>query len=320
VAANGTAVEITGLGALVRVMNAELANDRIVVIGFGGDRVNVNGTPGPDEMQVNTSPVTNYGRVTASSFTLPVDVSGALTLSVNGNGGPDSITAGNGLAALGIPLILEGGDGDDTITGGDASETILGGLGNDVASGGRGNDAVLLGDGSDTFTWNPGDGSDTVEGEGGNNTLVFNGANVSEHISLYANDSRLRFTRDVGNIVMDLNGMQTINVRALGGSDNVNISPLTLTSVTQVNIDLAGSGGAGDAAADTVIVNGTAAPDTIEISAFAGLVQVTGLGPQVQIAHTEAGNDTLVVNGLGGADTINVGPGVTSLINLTVNQ
>jgi hypothetical protein len=30
--------------------------------------------------------------------------------------------------------------------------------------------------------------------------------------------------------------------------------------------------------------------------------------------------DSLIVNGLGGTDTINAGPGVTSLIGLTINQ
>ena len=40
----------------------------------------------------------------------------------------------------------------------------------------------------------------------------------------------------------------------------------------------------------------------------------------MQITHSEAANDTLIVNGLDGLDTINVGPGVTSLIKVIVNQ
>ena len=60
IAANGTAVEATGLGALLHVANAELANDRIVVSGVGGDTVNVNGTAGPDTMQVLPSPVAGF--------------------------------------------------------------------------------------------------------------------------------------------------------------------------------------------------------------------------------------------------------------------
>ena len=318
VAANGAAMEITGLGPLVRVLNAELANDRIVTTGAGGDRVNVNGTSGADTMQLVSA--TPYVRTTVSGFSMPVDVNGALTLSVNGLGGPDTITAFNGLAALGIPIILDGGEGDDTITGSDAAETIFGGAGNDVVSGGTGNDVVFLGEGNDTYTWNPGNGSDTVEGEGGSDTLVFNGANISEQISFSANGSRLMLTRDVGSVVMDVNGIETVNLQALGGADTVTVNSLTGTSVTQINVDLAASGGVGDLAADTVIVNGTANPDTINVSAFGGVVQVNGLTPQVQIAHPEASNDTLVVNGLAGTDTINVGAGVTSLIKVTVNQ
>ena len=319
-AANGPAVEVTGPGVLVRVKNGELANDRIVISGVGGDRVNVNGTDGADTMQVTVSPVAGFARVTSSGFNIPVDVNGALTLSVNGLGGPDTITAVNGLGALGIPIILDGGDGDDTIQGGDAGETILGGHGNNIISGGRGNDLVMLGDGNNTFIWNPGDGSKVVEGQGGTNTLAFNCANVGEQINLSANGSRLRLTRDVGNVVMDLSGIQTVNVRALGGADKITVDSLAGTDVTQVNIDLGGSGGGGDGAADTVTVNGTAGPDIINVTAAAGLVLVSGLPAQVQITNAEASNDTLVINAFGGDDTFSIGPGVTSLINVITNQ
>ena len=320
IAANGTAVEVTGLGALVRNTNAELANDRIVVTGVGGDTVNANGTDGADTMQVMPSPVVGFVRTVVSGFTIPVDVNGALTLSVNGLGGPDTITAANGLATLGIPLRLDGGDGDDTITGGDGNDLIIGGAGNDIVSGGRGNDFILLGEGNDTFIWNPGDGSDTIEGQGGNDTLIFNGANVNENINLSANGQRLRLTRDVGNIVLDADGVETVTINALGGADNVVVNPLTGTAVTQVNVDLSALGGAGDGAADTVTLNGTAGPDTFNIFANAGLVGVTGVLPQIQIAHPEAANDTLIINGLGGTDTFVSDPAVTNLIKLILNQ
>ena len=61
----------------------------------------------------------------------------------------------------------------------------------------------MLGGGDDTFVWNPGEGSDTVEGRSGTDTMVFNGANVSEHIELSANGGRLELVRDVANITMD---------------------------------------------------------------------------------------------------------------------
>ncbi len=97
------------------------------------------------------------------------------------------------------------------------------------------------GAGDDTFIWNPGDGSDTIEGQSGNDTLLFNGANVNEKVDITANGSRVRFTRDVANIVMDVNGVENINFNALGGADTITVGDLTGTDVKQVNIDLGGS-------------------------------------------------------------------------------
>ena len=87
----------------------------------------------------------------------------------------------------------------------------------------------MLGAGDDTFVWNPGDGSDIVEGQAGADTMQFNGANVAEKIDVSANGTRVRFTRDVGNIVMDLNEVETVNFAALGGADNITVNDLTGT-------------------------------------------------------------------------------------------
>src|SRR5205085_11667249 len=146
--------------------------------------------------------------------------------------GDDTITAGNGLATL-TALTIDGGAGNDTITGGDGADVLLGGIGNDIVVGGRGNDFALLGDGDDTFIWNPGDGDDLVEGQAGLDTLNFNGANVAERIDISANGERARFTRDVGNIVMDLNGVETIAFKALGGADIITVNDLSGTDVTK---------------------------------------------------------------------------------------
>jgi Ca2+-binding RTX toxin-like protein len=320
VAANGNAVEVTGVGARIDVTGTEVGNDRIAFVGVGGDTVNVNGTGGADTMQILPSLVAGYVETVVSGYSVSVDVTGDLTLAVNGLGGPDTIIGLNGVAPLGIPIVLNGGDGDDVIVGTDADDTIYGGNGNDMVTGGRGNDLVFLGDGNDTFIWNPGDGSDVVEGETGTDTLQFNGANINENFDLSANGSRLRFTRNVATIVTDANGIETINLRALGGADNVTVNDLTGTGVTQVNVDLGSSGGGGDGAVDTVTVDGTAAPDNINVTAPASTIQVTGLSAAVQITNPEVANDSLVVNGLGGIDSFSIGPGVTTLIGVIFNQ
>src|SRR6185369_13478594 len=131
--------------------------------------------------------------------------------------------------------------------------------GDDLINGGDGNDVALMGAGDDTFVWNPGDDNDTVEGQAGTDTLLFNGANISETITISANGGRALFTRDVANVVMDLNDVETIDFNALGGTDTITVNDMSGTDVTRVNIDLAGTPGgtAGDNQADTVVINGT---------------------------------------------------------------
>ena len=90
-----------------------------------------------------------------------------------------------------------------------------------------------MGAGDDTFVWNPGDGSDIVEGQDGNDTMQFNGANIDENIDLSANGSRLRLTRDVGNVTMDVNGVEKVNFNALGGADTITVNDLSGTDVTE---------------------------------------------------------------------------------------
>src|SRR5262245_31775846 len=80
-----------------------------------------------------------------------------------------------------VPVTIDVGGGDATMTGGGGADVLYGGAGNDIVTGGRGNDAAFLGAGNDRFIWNPGDGSDVVEGQSGFDTLEFNGSNVGEH-------------------------------------------------------------------------------------------------------------------------------------------
>ena len=92
-----------------------------------------------------------------------------------------------------------------------------------------------MGAGDDTFVWDPGDGSDTVEGQDGRDTMLFNGANVAEHIDLSANGHRLRFFRDVASITMDTAGVERVDFNVLGGPDTVTVHDLSGTDVDTVN-------------------------------------------------------------------------------------
>jgi hypothetical protein len=183
-----------------------------------------------------------------------------------------------------------------------------------------GADSAALGGGADRFQWDPGDGSDTVEGQGGDDTLDFNGSNASEQIDISADGPRVRLTRDVGAIAMDLDGVEGIAVLARGSADLIGVGDLSGTDVRSADVDLSLFGvGGGDGQADTVVVEGTATADKVRVSRSGSLLFTTGLRVQTRIVGSEAANDTLEVNTLGGNDDVSVAPNVSDLIQPIVD-
>jgi Ca2+-binding RTX toxin-like protein len=159
-----------------------------------------------------------------------------------------------------------------------------------------------------------------VEGQAGADTMQFNGANIAEKMDLSANGTRLRFTRDVANIVMDINGVEVINVTERGGADTTTINDLTGTGVALVQLDLASTpgSGTGDGAVDTVIVQATNAADVVTISGGPGSVAVDGLATRVVVFGSEA-TDSLVVNGLDGDDALTASGLAAGGVSLTLD-
>jgi Ca2+-binding RTX toxin-like protein len=291
----------TGDGSADSVtLNGSSASEQITVVGAGGS-VGVTGL---------SAQVTLTGTEGAND-----------SLVVNGLAGNDTINAA-ALAAGQIKLTIDGGSGNDTLIGSAGNDFLIGGDGNDFVDGNQGSDTAFLGAGNDTFQWDPGDGSDTVEGQDGTDTLLFNGANIAEKITISANGSRTLLTRDVGNVTMDLNGIEHIQLNMLGGADTVTVNDLSGTDVNQVAIDLsaapAGSG-TGDGAADTVITNGTANDDKINVVTSGSSIVVKGLAAQVTVSGAESLNDSLIVNGGAGNDTIDASKLHAGQINLMLN-
>jgi Ca2+-binding RTX toxin-like protein len=161
-----------------------------------------------------------------------------------------------------------------------------------------------MGAGDDTFQWDPGDGSDTIEGQDGADKMVFNGANINERMDVSANGGRVRFTRDVAAITMDLNDVESIAVRALGGADTLTVNDLSGTDVTNVSADLNATGGGDDASADNVITNATNGDDAVTVSGTGPSAQVNGLPALVSVTGAIAGSDRLTVNALAGDDVV----------------
>ncbi len=250
------------------------------------------------------------------------DINSFASIVVDAGRGNDvvQLDTANGAFTTARPTIVEGGRGDDNLIGGSGNETFFGGSGNDVVDGNGGSDTAFLGAGNDTFVWDPGDGSDAVDGGTGFDTHVFNGSGGNEIFAAKADGQHVRFTRNLGNIVMDLNDFEALDVNALDGSDSVTINDLAGTGLTDVTVDLANSVGSdfSDGAADTVQVEGTAGVDAITATDNGGAVDVAGLAASVRIAHTDPALDRLTIDTLAGADNVSVAAAVNGLIQVAV--
>jgi Ca2+-binding RTX toxin-like protein len=270
--------------------------------GADTDTVEVNGGGGAEQFTTTANGVrVRFDRVNPAPFAIDIGTSEKLVL--NANGGDDSHSATGNLAAL-IAITVDGGAGNDTLLGSNGIDLLIAGDGDDFVDGQQGNDVAFLGAGDDTFQWDPGDGSDVVEGQAGADEMLFNGSNASENMQASANGQRVLFTRDVGNIVMDLDDVESIVAKTLGGTDRLVVNDLSGTAVTEVEGALAATGGGSDGAADTVVANATNGDDVAIVSGSGQNAQVIGLAPLVSVSGAIAGSDRVTVNGLDGDDVV----------------
>jgi Ca2+-binding RTX toxin-like protein len=295
--------------ASTRAGLAFIANNTLVVTGTNGpDVVSLRADATTAQVAFGEDPA-NVHQFNLADFT---------AISVSLGNGDDQFTEQSAVLSD-KALTLDGGNGNDIITTGDGKDVIFAGNGDDRVDAGRGNDTVFLGNGNDFFVWNPGEGSDAVDGGNGNDVMQFNGANVNETMSLSANGSRAVFLRDVASIRMDMNDIETFDLNALGGNDNVTVDNLEGTSIRHANIDLSAATGDPDQQADTVTVNGTDQSDHIHVSAPYGHIDVAGLRAHTQITGSDATMDHLQVNTLDGNDKVSVDRAVSALIGVGVD-
>ena len=135
--------------------------------------------------------------------------------------------------------------------------------------------------------------------------MLFNGANIAEKIDISANGGRVRFTRDVAAVTMDLNDVET------SSSSTRSAAPTTSPSATsghgrdEVHVNLAGTVD-GRSAMGLPTPSSSTLPDgddVINVENVNGVVTITGLGLDIVITNFDV-NDRLVINGLGGDDVI----------------
>jgi hypothetical protein len=298
--ATGIAVSLAGTASAAAASSVVIDTGQLIVTGTNNaDHITLS-VPVADTSVLEV----DFGDGTAKRTVKRSDFGQIL---VNSRGGDDVVRIDYG-AEVQPFTIVDTGDGNDTAFGGSGNELFRTGNGNDTVDGNRGTDTALLGNGTDVFIWDPGDGSDVIKGGRGPDTLLFNGSAAAEKFVASANGRRLRFTRDVGNIVMDADDVERLKLNALGGADTVTVDELRRTDVRRVDIDLGAQLDArgGDSAVDAVTVTGTNGKDRIRVSGSDGNVRVSGLAADVRLKDAEP-TDQLTIDTRAGRDKVTTG-------------
>lgn len=210
-----------------------------------------------------------------------------LPLTINAGGGDDTVT-GPAVATGALEVI--GGDGDDLLTGGLGADTIQGGNDDDRIIGFRGGDTMQGEGGNDTLVWNNGDGSDAMDGGAGNDEIEVNGSTgpVGDIFTIKAGPATgsVRFDRtNLGPFGLDIATSERMTVNGLGGNDNIQADETVGTRIL-------------------LTANGGTGPDTIVGTPGADLIN----GGEDVDALSGAGGDDRIV-GDRGNDTMNGGTG-----------
>ncbi len=230
-------------------LNIDVGNDN-------NNRMVFNGTPGADTITISPNEtILGLGPVINTFPALGIFGD---EITINGNGGEDSITV---TAAVNVNLVLNGGDGNDhidatantegvIINGGDDNDVILGSAGDDVISGGIGNDIITgnggadiqFGDaGDDRFIWNNGDGPDDNTGGADEDTFEFNGADGADDVlilgpgmgdgSLVGADFNLQRTAPTAFFIEGAT-IENVELNGLAGDDDITVAPSTTLNVS----------------------------------------------------------------------------------------
>jgi Ca2+-binding RTX toxin-like protein len=317
--------------------------DPVVRTDFDGGSREVFGTAGIDTLRVSANPVapsnieiTNVGGkvqirnvdtgvvITASAFEeLQIDLGSASdsitigslagtdiadnTIVIDAGGGDDVIDA----EFAGKRIVVDGGDGNDTLTGGSSNDTLIGGDGNDILDGKGGADEMTGGAGDDIFfVDNAGDqvvesanaGTDTV-----NSTIGYTLAANVENLVLTAGAGSIDGT---GNALANaITGNEGDNLLDGGGGVDTLTGGLgndtyRVDETADVVVEAVGEG--------TDTVESTAASYTlsanVENLTLTGTADIDGTGnAAANVITGNAGNNTL--DGGGGVDTLTGGLG-----------
>jgi Ca2+-binding RTX toxin-like protein len=256
-------------------LDGAAGDDIFLVSGAYEGNDTYNGGTGNDTIkaQVNGAFIRLAGNFGASNSIEEITADGKTSVTVAGDDGDNNLNFTNTILTN---VVVDGGNGNDTIVGNAQSNTIRGGAGNDFLDGAAGDDTFLVSgayEGNDTY--NGGTGNDTIKAQ-------VNGAFI-----------RLAGNFDLNNSIeiITADGKNDITIIGDDGNNNLNFSATTLTNVvidggngndtifgsSQANTIRGGAGNdfiTGGAGVDTFVLNKTSI-DTIADFTYGEKLQVS---------------------------------------------
>jgi hypothetical protein len=147
------------------------------------------------------------------------------------------------------------------------------------------------------------------------------GSDADETFDFAPNGHRLRVTRDVDDVSLDINSIEAFDVIVGSGADTTRIGDLRAAGVQDIHTSLAPTiiTAGGDKSADRVEIVGTNGADAVTVTGktvVSGSATVTGLPVKLLITHSDGLLDTLAIDTRGGKDSIDssgLAPGTIGL-------
>ena len=134
--------------------------------------------------------------------------------------------------------------------------------------------------------------------------MAFNGSNIGENMDVSANGGRVRFTRNVGNITMDLDDVESIVAKTLGGADNVTSTTCPEPMSPTWSPTSPPSAAATTPQPDNVVANATNGDDVVSVIGAGPNAQVSGLPALVSVSGRRRRQRSVTVKALAGADVV----------------
>jgi Ca2+-binding RTX toxin-like protein len=147
----------------------------------------------------------------------------------------------------------------------------------------------------------------STAGDDAVDTVILNGTGNADTVKVSATAGKVTVAGLAANVQITGGDEERdrLVINTLSGPDTITVNDLTGGGLQAIEINLAAAGSTtGDGQPDLIMINASNRDDVLNISGVPGIVIVSGLGAEINIAGADVNNDPLVVNARAGDDTI----------------